>query len=89
MTRGKKFAGIVAVVAAGLVLAGCGANTRDLEGVPIKDPDKIEIYANLDQHPNIVRLCIGGVAFYTTTRDLNAIGRVPEWDAWCGNTTTK
>lgn len=66
-----------------LALAGCGANERDLEGVHIKNPAKAEIYANLDQHPNIVRLCIDGVALMTTTRDLNAVQRVPEWDAWC------
>lgn len=64
-------------------LTGCGANVRDLEGVPIKEPQKIEIYANLDKHPNIVRLCIDGIAWVTTTRELESVTRVPEYDAWC------
>jgi hypothetical protein len=63
--------------------AGCGANTRDLEGVPIRSPQKVEIYANLDGHPNIARQCIDGVAFMTTTRDYSSVLRVPEWDGWC------
>lgn len=52
--------------------------------MPAKDPDKIELYLNIDQYPNVVRLCIGGVAFATTTRDFTALVRVPEWDrTWC------
>lgn len=83
VTKGRIIS-LVAVTAAGLALAGCGANQRDLENVPLTNPDKIEIYANIDQHPNIARLCIGGVAFATTTREYgDAVLRVPEWDAWC------
>lgn len=66
-----------------IVIAGCGANVRDLEGVPIVEPQKVEIYVNLDGHPNIVRMCIDGVAVMTTTRDLNAVQLVPAWDGWC------
>jgi len=75
-----------ALAAAALVLltsAGCGANHRDLENVPLREPQKAEIYAGIDGHPNIARQCIDGVAFATTTRDYNSIMRVPEWDAWC------
>lgn len=75
---------IVGVVAM-IVLSACGSNQRDLEGIPLKEPDKVEIYANLDDHPNIVRICVGGIAFATTSRDYNAIMRVPEWDRWCDN----
>lgn len=85
MTRKIRLA-LAAGMAGALVLvaSGCGANTRDLEGVPFKNPDKIEVYINIDDHPNVARLCIGGVAFFTTSRNYgDAIGRVPEWDAWC------
>jgi len=72
----------VAVIAA-VAVAGCGAESRDLEGVPFKKPDKIETYINIDTHPNITRLCIAGVAFATTSREYTSVFRVPEWDAWC------
>lgn len=77
----------VALIAALLTLTGCGdANVKDLKNVDGRKPDKIEAYINIDNHPNIVRLCIGGVAFATTSR---AAGenflRVPEWDVpFCG-----
>ena len=65
--------------------AGCqGANSRDLEGVPFKDPDKVEVYINVDGNPNITRLCIDGVAFGTTSRDYGNVFREPGWDRWCG-----
>ena len=69
-----------------LGLSGCeGQQVRDLEGVPIRQPDKAEIYANVDQYPNITRICIDGVAFATTTRDYQPVMRVPEWDSsFCG-----
>lgn len=79
---------IVACVALGaLLLAGCTpANQRDLEGVNGKQPDKVELYMNVDQHPNIVRLCIDHVAFATTSRENGQnFMRVPEWDVpFCG-----
>ena len=69
-------------------LTACGANDRDLEGVNGKHPDKIELYINVDQHPNLVRLCIDHVAFVTTSRDNGQnFLRVPEWDSWCGGTS--
>lgn len=60
-----------------------GNNMRDVEGVDSHDPDLIENYNNMDGHPNIGVLCIHGVAFFTTTRDYQSIGRVPEWDTLC------
>ena len=75
------------IAAAGLVLAlgACtpGNNFRDVEGVKSQDPDLVQNYNNMDQHPNIGKVCIDGVAFVTTTRDYNAIERVPEWDKTC------
>jgi hypothetical protein len=80
----KTSAGTAALALVAALLAGCqGSNTRDLEGVKIKDPARAEIYANLDQHPNIVRLCIDGLAFVTTSRKEDVLMRVPEWDGWC------
>lgn len=81
----------LAAGAAGLgliaVLSACGSpwtQRHDLEGVQQKDPDKAELYTNVDEHPNVVRICIDGVAFATTTRNYgDAIMRVPEWDTWC------
>lgn len=80
-----KLAGIVATVL--LLLTGCGSSRRDLNGVPNRDPDKAEMYANVDGYPNIVRICIDGVAFATTTREAQgSMLRVPEWDAsFCGS----
>lgn len=76
--------GFILVLFAAAILAGCqGAEHRDLENIKIKDPAKIEIYANINGHPNLVRQCVDGLAFVTTTRDLQAIFRVPEWDGWC------
>jgi hypothetical protein len=74
---------LIAVVLA-VALAACGNdNFRDVEGVKSQRPDLIENFNNLDGHPNIAMVCIHGVAFYTTTRDLQSIGRVPEWDSRC------
>jgi predicted small secreted protein len=90
MTIRKKAAVVfvgVALIAA--VLTGCGQaawedSLRDLEGVQVYDPDEATLWNNVDQHPNIVRLCLDGVAFATTTRpDFAAVTRVPEWDAHC------
>jgi hypothetical protein len=78
--RIKAIVGALTLTAA---LSGCGANQRDLNGIDIKNPDKVEVYANIDEHPNIVRMCIGGIGFATISRQYNAILRVPEWDAWC------
>ncbi|GAA4258390.1 hypothetical protein [Dactylosporangium darangshiense] len=84
----KVVAAVVAVAVA-VALGGCSsddANAHDLKGVPWKTPDKIEVYANVDGHPNITRVCIDGVAFATTSRDAGQnFMRVPEWDvSFCG-----
>lgn len=79
----KKFI-LVPLAAVLLFGAACtGNNFRDVKGVASKDPDLIQNFNNMDKHPNIGLVCIHGVAFYTTTRDYNAIGRVPEWDHLC------
>lgn len=66
-------------------LAGCEEQLKDLHGADARDPDRVEVYTNYDRYPNIVRICIDGVAFATTTRDYEPVMRVPEWDAtFCG-----
>jgi hypothetical protein len=87
MNPAPKFKRVVLVAASvSLLLAGgcTAANQRDLEGVNPREPDKAESYTNINEHPNIVRLCIDGVAIMTTTRQYgDSVTRVPEWDAWC------
>lgn len=76
------------VVAVGMVavLASCtpGNNFRDLKGIKSQEPDLVEVFTNVDKHPNIVKVCIDGVAFATTSREGNAaITRVEAWDKTC------
>ena len=82
------------VASAGVVLlsvAACSNQTvRDLEGVPVNDPDKVELFVNVDQFPNATVLCIHGEGFITTSRDQSpaALQHIPAWSAktegWCG-----
>lgn len=77
---------LVGVGIAGLLFLGAcesSNNFRDVEGVKSQKPDLIQNYNNMDKHPNIGKVCIDGVAFLTTTRDLQAVVRVPEWDKTC------
>ena len=89
-SRTRKIAVVAACVVA--ALAGCGkasANSADIKGVNYLHPQKIEVYANIDQHLNIAVLCIHGVAFATTSREAaGAIMRVPELDGpFCGGSS--
>ena len=63
-----------------------------VEGAPpdvVLDVDYVEIYRNADHFPNIGRVCIGGIAFATSSTGAGAtVGatpflRVAEWDAFC------
>lgn len=79
----------MAIVPIVLLLSACPNQTvRDLEGIPVKDPDKLELYVNVDKYPNAVVMCIHGEGFITTTRDNSnaALQHVPEWGqegGWC------
>lgn len=80
---------IPAAVAVALVaLSGCTSGQNfDVEGAANRNPDKIEIINNVDGHPNLVRLCVDGVALLTTSHGPYAsnVLRMPEWDAsFCG-----
>ncbi len=81
----KKIRSAFAIVAVAAVIGACGPgnNFRDVEGVKSQNPDSVENYNNMDRHPNIGKVCIDGVAFLTTTRDYDAVTRVPEWDKTC------
>lgn len=84
----KRKAVIILAGGALLALSGCDGNSisggfKDVEGIPPQDPAKVEIFNNVDGFPNVVAICVKEVAFATTTRDLNAILRMPEWDGWC------
>lgn len=51
-------------------------------------PDKLEVIVNVDLHPNIVRLCVDGLAFMTISSSHSgyatpAIQAMPVWDDWC------
>jgi len=76
---------IAAVLLVGSLAAACDSmnNFRDVEGTKSQDADEYTLWNNLDQFPNIVRVCTDGVAWATTTRDYVAMVRVPEWDEHC------
>lgn len=77
---------LIAIALTAVAVAGCGANNFDLEEVDGRSPDRIEVLLNVDSHPNIVRLCIDGFAFYTVSTThapahaSERLHRRPEWD---------
>lgn len=78
-----------------LGLTACGQapwedSLRDYEDARVMDPGEITLYNNIDKHPNIARVCAGGIAFATTTRpDFGSVQRIPEWDTHCATTHDK
>jgi hypothetical protein len=88
---------IIVAAAAGLMLAGCATNpqTQDRGGQDGNPPDQVldvdyvEVYRNADTLPNIMRTCVQGLGFASSTssRGESAGGtpmlRVPEWDTFC------
>lgn len=74
----------VGALAVSSVACSPGNNFRDLKGIESQEPDLVEVFTNVDRHPNIAKVCIDGVAFATTTREGNsAITRVESWDRTC------
>ena len=76
--------GAAAVITAGIV-AGCAGNPQldDLRNTSVLYPNYAVTFMNVSNFPNVTELCINGIAFATTTRDYNAILRIPQWDAFC------
>lgn len=91
---------VTAIIALALVASGCSvdANRADLDepvfvediSAPIeaRPPDDITVFVNVDNHPNIARLCIDGIAFRTISNfhagGINgSVVRVEEWDSYC------
>lgn len=64
-----------------------GENLKiDEEHYRVISPDDITIWVNIDDHPNVVRLCLDGVAFATISQQHQggrSITRVEEWDISC------
>jgi hypothetical protein len=97
MNRARTVAAGALIALVGLTVAACAdggpigsaQEARDLKGVPITDPDKVRMVANVNLHPTMVALCIEGAGFISTSRDASAaaLQPVPSWDApngWCG-----
>lgn len=53
------------------------------ENYEVRVPDLLLVTLNIDNHPTVAKICIDGVAFATTSRDFNALTRIPEWDEDC------
>lgn len=79
----------IAAIGVVILAAGCSNQTvRDLEGIPVTDPDKVKLVVSVDQFPNVTAMCVEGAGFASTTREAaGALIRVEAWDAanggWC------
>lgn len=76
-------AAAAAVIGTTVFAAGCTNQLNDLSNVGQAKPDYIITYLNVDNFPNVTMMCVRGAGFATTTRDYDAIIRVPEWDPFC------
>ena len=78
---------IILIIAAVFLIGGCSKQqVRDLEGITVKEPQKVELYTNVDQYPNVVALCINGVGFVSTTRDYTSLQESPGLtEKWCAS----
>lgn len=79
----KRIAALILAGIATLIFTACSNQLNDMEAIPQKAPDYVVTYLNVDNFPNVTLLCIKGIGFATTTRDLNSLERIPEWDAFC------
>jgi hypothetical protein len=74
--------------AAGVLLGGTACSQggfRDLNNVSAQDPDRAILINNVDGFPNVVILCVSGVALTTTTRGNSqaALQHIVELDHIC------
>jgi hypothetical protein len=77
----------IILIAVAIFLSACSKQqVRDLEGITVKEPQKVELYTNVDQYPNVVALCINGVGFVSTTRDYTSLQESPGLtEKWCAS----
>lgn len=67
-----------------LGLTACGpTQSDDLRGSQTVYPDYSKTVMNVDGFPNIAVICFKGAGFATTSRNMDALTPVPEWDAFC------
>jgi hypothetical protein len=69
-----------------VIMAGCGEQQqlRDLENVPVTEPDKVRLVVGVDEYPNVVAFCIEGVGFVATTRADRPLQESPGLtEGWC------
>jgi hypothetical protein len=91
------------VLAALAVLAACASETKDaerqdldfgrgddevaVENGEVRQPDSIVVWLNADHHPNVVRVCLDGLAFLTVSdghqTHTASVQRIAEWDDEC------
>jgi hypothetical protein len=87
VTKGKRntiLFSAIGLAGIGAAIVGCSQpQFNDLRNVQAVYPNFARTYMDVDGFPNVTELCINGVAFATTSRDLNAITRIPQWDAFC------
>lgn len=96
----KRIKYVVAIMLLVIAAAACGkdASDTDLDQPEFNGdasptlfeavaPDAVQVFFNVDDHPNLVRLCIDGLAFITVSETHQAwtpsYQHVAEWDSWC------
>jgi hypothetical protein len=82
---------ILVLAALAVSLTACSgssapANQADVHNVKATPLPRLEVYSNIDEHANVARFCLDGLAFYTVSSSHTApyqatpLVRVPEWD---------
>lgn len=89
-TSTRILAALMAAAAIAATVTACGPTQGDdLRNSPNSYPDYSTTVLNVDGFPNIAVICFKGAGFATTSRDYDALTRVPEWDAFCASKAGK
>lgn len=93
MNHRVKMALTVISIAVALIAVGCtgqnsfngGGAAKDVKKIQPKNADSYELINNVDKFPNVVIVCVHGVALVTTTRDASqaALQHIVELDRNC------
>ena len=80
---------LIAAIALALVVTGCTSTLQDLEGIQAETPDRVRVFLNADQFPNLNVVCINGVGFVNTTRDYQQMTELSDqaYSRLCGEGT--